>query len=73
MSDDKIRKEVALLSAASRQELAARWQVLFGAPPPPQPNKSELADSAPLPVGSLAKSGAYSTPLISSTQAGLTQ
>lgn len=35
-SDRKIRDEIALLSAASRQELLARWQDLFGTAAPPQ-------------------------------------
>ncbi|MEQ1780147.1 MAG: DUF2924 domain-containing protein [Hyphomonadaceae bacterium] len=32
MSEDKIRKEVEFLSAASRQELLLRWEQLNGAP-----------------------------------------
>lgn len=34
MTDDQIRKEIAFLSAASRQELLLRWEQLNGSPAP---------------------------------------
>jgi hypothetical protein len=34
MTDDQIRKEIELLSAASRQELLVRWEQQLGSPAP---------------------------------------
>ena len=45
-TEQKIREEIAFLSAAGRQELLAKWQELFQAPAPPSLSTSLLRRGA---------------------------